>query len=819
MSALHSGRPENPIIDTYIHDLRHLKRLWRRSPAMPVAVVISIAFAVAMSTTIFSLVNTVALRPLPFPQPHRVVVLSRVLPQGSESSRVAYEQFRFWRDRNSVFEDVAAIRSQPYRMRVGDEHRSVNAHVVSASFFGVLAAEPLLGRQLQPNDDRPGAAPVVVLNETTWRSVFGADVGILGQTVRLEGRRERGTDHVIVGVARADTRLHWLPRPSVFLPDVQDEKHFDPGAVREVIARLKPGIPLETASTQFTELIRRDPYPVENGRGVVTPLHEAEFGEVWRRLRILVVAVGLVLLLAFVNISVLLLISAAERRRELATRMALGATSFRLTRVLLGEQAVLTTIGLVGGGMLAWFAIRLVILLSPTDVPRIGSVRFDPTTFALSSAVAVLIGLIGTVPHLNIIRRVNLASCLVSSAVIGLERPHRLRRDGLLLLQLALVLALVVNAALALHSFWRLSTVELGFDPARVVAVDMSLGTEYELDAQKLKDVQARILRDVRTLSEVEATALATNLPTTLGTYGIPLPDGRSLFLPNNNVTADYFRLLSIPTLQGRGLTETDDDYAMVVNESFVKQFLSGASAVGTVLGASGVNAPRLIVGVVGDTWTATPLQIPGRARQRLTPARTAVPPPITYSRVDTNRWRQSAVWLLVRARPGVGDVQEHVGEVIRRIDPAIAPEFRTLTDEVDLTKVPVRFYAVLLGMVASVGLLLSVIGVAAAARQVAVERLREIGLRLALGASHSSVTWLLLRRMVAVTLAAALFGLYAGVVSASGLRTVLFDMEASNTSTLLAAALALGLTVVGAAYGPLRRASRIDPLAILRTD
>jgi ABC-type antimicrobial peptide transport system permease subunit len=186
---------------------------------------------------------------------------------------------------------------------------------------------------------------------------------------------------------------------------------------------------------------------------------------------------------------------------------------------------------------------------------------------------------------------------------------------------------------------------------------------------------------------------------------------------------------------------------------------------------------------------------------------------------VDTNRWRQSEVWLLVRSQPGVRDLQEEILEVIRRVDPAIVSEFRSLTDEVDLTRVPVRFYAVLLGMVATVGLLLSIIGVAAAARQVAVERLREVGLRLALGASHSSVTWLLLRRIMAVALAAVLLGLYVGFLSANGLQIVLFDMEASNTSTLLASALVLSFTVVGAAYGPLRRASQVDPLTFLRTE
>jgi putative ABC transport system permease protein len=208
-----------------------------------------------------------------------------------------------------------------------------------------------------------------------WRSVFEADPRILGQTVRLEGRRDRAVDHVIVGIARDNTRLHWLPRPALFMPDVQDDKHFDPGAVRELIARLKPGVPAATAASQFTDLIQRDPYPLENGRGVVIPLHEAEFGEIWRRLRVLVIAVFLVLLLAFVNVSILLLISGAERRRELATRVALGATSSRLTRALLVEQTFLTGVGLVGGGALAWGALRVVIALSPTDVPRIGAVR------------------------------------------------------------------------------------------------------------------------------------------------------------------------------------------------------------------------------------------------------------------------------------------------------------------------------------------------------------------------------------------------------------------------------------------------------------
>jgi putative ABC transport system permease protein len=326
-------------------------------------------------------------------------------------------------------------------------------------------------------------------------------------------------------------------------------------------------------------------------------------------------------------------------------------------------------------------------------------------------------------------------------------------------------------------------------------------------------------LRNVSNLTDVEMVALSAVVPTALTSYGITLPNGRHIRARSNNVTSDYFELLHIPLLQGRLLTPADDEYTLVVSESFARQHFPANAAVGVTLPAAGVNGPRLIVGVVGDVWTGPAQLLPGRAQQRQAPAQTSVRPPVTYSRLDTNRWRQSEVWLLARTRLRASGVEEQIAQAIREIDSTIAPEMSTLAYATELSRVPLRFYGVLLGIVAFVAMVLAGIGVLAAARQVAGERVREIGLRLALGAQPSAVRWLMLRHFYTLLLLAIAGGLYIGVVSAQGLRAVLFDLEATNVATLLAAAALLGVTVTCGAYWPIRKASLCDPLQTLRSE
>jgi putative ABC transport system permease protein len=746
-----------------------------------------------------------------------LVVLSRATTESADLPRASYEQVRHWRENNGIFEDLAAIRSQPYALRSSDnQSRAVTAHVVSSSFFSVLRAGALVGRVFNASDERAGSMPVVVLNESTWRTVFGGRTDVVGETITLESRRDRPTSYVVVGVVRDDVRLHWLPRPSFFLPDVKDGVRWDPGAVREVIARLRPGVSHEHAAAEFTRLVRSGPFPLAEGRGIVIPLVKAEFGEARGRLRVLVAAVLLVLTLAFVNVAVLLVVLSAERRPEIATRLALGATRPILLRTWLLEQAVFAALAGAAGSVLAVAGTRLAVALSPPDIPRIETATFDVAAGAVAVCVALFLGIVMTLPIVLAATRGQLASALAAPTAVGMRRGHRFRRDVLLVAQLSLVLALIVGAALALHSFWRMYNVELGFSVDRILTAHIWLGAEYELSSNRLEDVQSRILDRVRALPDVESAAFSAQVPTALTNYAFTLPGGRRVSARSNSVTSDYFGLLNIPVVEGRVFTNSDDEFALVVNESFAKQHFSH-SAVGETLPASSVNPPRLIVGVVGDTWTGPSPLVPSRIRQQQGPARTSERPPVTYSRFDTNRWRQSDIWLLVRARRGAIAIDRHIAQAIREVDPGIAPDISTLAREASLTRLPIRFYSVLLGIVAVVALILAAIGVAAAGRQAATERMQEIGLRIALGAQASSVRSLMLGRLLVLFVLSVAAGLYLGTLSATGLRSVLFELEETNAATLMGSALILGVIVACGAYGPIHRASRVDPIKALR--
>jgi putative ABC transport system permease protein len=784
-----------------------------------VAVVLTISLAVGASTAVLSLVASVVLRPLPFLEPERLVVLSHTTGSGAEVTRAASEEIDFWRRNGSVFSGIASVWATPYaRTDSRGQSMRTTAHVVSAEFFSVLGITPTIGRLFQPEEDASGAVPVVVLNQRFWATAFGSNPDVLGTRIRLAGRRTAARDYLVVGVAADQARLHWLPHPDVFLPDVRDSSHWDPGAVKEAIARFGPGIGFDQATAEFTRVIRSGPYPRPTGTGRLTPLHDAEFGDAADRLRVLMVAVTLVLLLASVNVGVLLLVSGAERQVELATRIALGATNRDIVRLLLGEQALLTLLGAVGGTAVAWAGIKTAVSLSPPGVPRIESAQVDGVALAWAVGIALLIGVVVALLPMRLAVKRALSQALAMMPVIGVSRTSRIARDCLFVAQLSLVLALVVGASLALYSFWRLYTVELGFDPNNVVVARVWRGGETTFIPERLREVQASLLRSVQALPEVQTAALAGNVPTGLPSAGIVLPDGQRVFARSNVVTPEYFSVLGIPVLAGRIFDENDDEYALVVSESFASTYLPRGTAVGMTLPASGVNGPRRIVGVVADTWSGPQPVLAGRAQQRASPARSGERVLATYSRLGTDRWLQSEIVVLARPRMPVGQAQDRISEAIRTVDVSATVDTGTLADETAITRVPLRFYAVLLALVAGVALVVTGIGVLAAARQAVGERVREVGLRMALGATPRAVTWLMSRRLLLLFSVAVACGLYLGVLSSTGLRIVLFDLERPNAWILGGAAGLLTMIVSCGVYWPIRRVSLAGPLDTLRT-
>jgi len=533
---------------------------------------------------------------------------------------------------------------------------------------------------------------------------------------------------------------------------------------------------------------------------------------------VIAVSVAFVMLMASLNVAALLLAVGASRRRELLTRLALGASRVSLVKLLCAEQGLLAVSGAIGGILVCLFATRLLVNISPPDIPRIDNVSTDFFSLVLVLSVATMTGLVASLVPVALLSRHSVSSEL--NATAHSSTPGRRRvRDSLLFLQLALVLALMIGAGLCLHSLWRLWRLDLGIRTNNVMGAELWLGSDYATQLGELLRFQQELLRRLESVPGLNRVALAANSPLKLTTYRAVLESGTIVTTKNNNVTASYFRLLDIPILEGRTLQDRDDDFAVVVNEAFARRYFPGESPVGKSLPAWGANGPREIVGVVGDSWTGPPPQ--ARGAVSLSPNRqtTSVLEPIIYSSLTTRRWTQSAFWLLVDSRFAERETIDRVREIVKEIDPSVTTRFTTLDAELTRMMAPLRFYAAILGTIALAALILAGLGVAAAGYEAVNERRREIGLRIALGATPKAVRRLMLRRVVVILIGAVFLGTWIGVVGVRGLRSVLFEIDELNLATLVAAPFVLACIVVLAAYSPARRASLVDPLLTLRRE
>jgi putative ABC transport system permease protein len=370
-------------VDTFLHDLKYAVRSLRRSAAIG-GVVITIAFTVGIGSTVFSVIRAVVLQPLPYRDPGRLVLTSRTYSRG-EGTHVSYAEFQDWRYRRSLFEDLAAVHVRDYALLVDQTAHRVSVHVVSSNWFSLFGVNPVLGRSFVSYDDQAGRPAVALLSESAWKGMFGADPRVIGRRIRLTGRRDAPVDYEIVGVIPTEARLHWLPPPSLFIPDVVGPETWDPGQVREVIGRLKTNVTISQAATELTQLASYGgPYSQVGVTGSVTPLHDAEFGNARRGLTVLATSMVFVLIMACANIAALLLAVGGTRRRELAARASLGATRGQLLRLLLTEEMLLTALGGIAGVFVTSAGIRIVVALSPRAIPRIETVAVDVTAVALT---------------------------------------------------------------------------------------------------------------------------------------------------------------------------------------------------------------------------------------------------------------------------------------------------------------------------------------------------------------------------------------------------------------------------------------------------
>ena len=808
---------------SFWQDVRYSFRNWRRAPIAIGSAILALGLGIGVVVAVFSVVNAVLLRPLPFEDPERLISLWESIPdQNRDGIRTSVGDFFDWRERSRAFEDLSGFFRWKSTLASDAEPQRVWVGYVSARFFEMLGAQPVHGRTFADEENTPDAEKVAILSHGLWESSFGGDPEVIGRLIRLDD-----VAHTIVGVMEPG-----FDHPGdigVWTPLGMDADSFPRNFYfLVVLGRLAPGVEVAQARSEMEAIAvaLEEQYPKTNtGRRVsLVPLREGMVGEVRPALWMLFGAVVLILAIACANVASLLVARATARRSEVAVRTSLGATRSRLLRQGLTESLVL---GLASGGagvLTALVLIRLMIRFGPSRVPRLAEASLDPGVLLFALGISLLTGLTcGLAPALQS-SKPDLAGWLKVTGSASRTRSGRRLLDALVMVEVALAFTLLIGAGLLLRSFWGLLAVDLGFEPSRVVTVEVELPlARYEEDHQPrafFRDLMTR----VDSLPGVRSAAAAYFLP--LSGKGISSeyrieggparPDGQELEAVVWPVTPGYTETLEIDLLRGRRFTWSDDIDAppvILVSETFAREHWPDGGALGqrVIFSAefgedTGVlpRASREIVGVVADVKYRQP---------------DAPPPPVIYFPQSQSDWRS----MTLVARSSADDPLALVPALraeIRDLDPALAVSgIQTLAQVVATSRAQPRFSALLLSILAGVGLILAAVGVFGITAYSMTERKQEIAIRMTLGARPRSILVQNLRRIATLTAISLAVGVTGSLVLSRWISAQLFGIAGHDPVTYATVFLVLGGMTCLAGYLPAQRASQLDPALTLRRE
>jgi predicted permease len=821
-------------METFVQDVRHALRMLRHAPGFSIAAIAALALGIGANTAIFSVLNTVILKPLPYPDPERLVMFLNVSPQGSGGG-ASPTKFNVWRKQTSVFQDVSAYRFSVVNITGDATPEQVAAAYVSADFFRLFGAAPILGRTFSPEEDRPDGGFTVVLGNGFWRRRFGADPRVVGRTILFNGQ-----PHEVIGVLGAfDTTAIQSPvgTPDVWLPFQIDPNSTMQGNFFNVAGRLKPGMTVESASAQLgaarAEFAQAFPQalPPQVGFGVQT-LQEMIVRNVRSSLWILVGAVSFVLLIACANVANLLLVRATVRQREIAIRSAIGAARGRIARQLMTESMVLSLLGGIFGLVLGAIGIRALLALNPGNIPRVGldgeAVAMDIRVLAFTAVLSIATGLLfGLFPALRA-ARVDLSTTMKESAGrSGTGFRQNKTRSILVVTEVVLALILLVGAALLIRTYVALRAVDPGFDTERVLTMRMSLtGSRFEKAAtvgQLMRDGRERL----EALPEVEAAAASCCVPLQ-GGFGLGfIIEGRPLEGPAHGggsftpISANYFNVFKIPLQRGRFFTEQDSAGApgvVIITETMARQYWPDGNPIGeriTIgrgLGPGMEEPPREIVGIVGDVRDG---------------ALNREPNPIMYvpwaqlpDAHSANLLSITALAWVVRTRAEPFSLAESIQKELRDASGGLpVARLRSMNEVMSQSTARSDFNMLLLTIFAASALILAAIGVYGLMAYSVQQRTQEMGVRLALGADQSRVRNMVIRQGMALVL----IGVVIGLVSAFGLArvmaTFLFGVTPRDPAVFVVVPLVLAGVAWLGVWLPAQRAARVDPVRALRVE
>ena len=802
-------------METLLHDLRYGIRALAKGPTLTIVAILTMAVGIGANAAIFSFVNGLLLRPLPFPDPEQIVSLSESNPERNvKQGAVSPRNLEDWEKQSETVAVFGAWRDWRFHRPTPEGMTLVASAIASPGLFDALGVKPVLGRNFSADENQRGRDRVVLLSHRYWQSEFGGDPNIVGQSLILDNE-----PFTVIGVLPAELESLGLGRWRIWAPLTVDpdqflERHH---RNRRVIARLKPGVTLKQAQAEMdviTEQLAAH-YPKEDaGWGVaVRRLQEAEVGDTRAALLIFAGAVGLVLLIACANVANLLLARAATRRKELAIRAALGAGRLRIIRQLLTESVVLSLAGGALGLVVAFWLIDLFIAISPGRLPRAGEIKLDGAVLAFTFLVSLMTGvLFGLAPGLQG-SRIHLVEDLKEGGRDSGSRIGVGLRSALVVSQVTLAMVLLVGAGLLARTFVKLTTMQPGYNPEHLLTVQLFL----PLDEYKKPQVVAfyqRMTEAFKTIPGVEAVGATSAGPEFGGiepveflVEGQPPPAaGEYPRARYYNVGPDYFHTMQIPVLQGREFTETDQAGApavALINETMARRFFAGDNPVGKRLMLPRQKEAMQIVGVVGDV-------------QRFEVG-TAAEPEVYWPYMQQPRW---ATYFVIRAGQDAGGVTAAVRQRVAAAAPqVIVTNVETIDQLVATSLKPSRFNLLLLGIFAVTALFLAAVGLYGVVAYSVMQRTREIGIRMALGAPRRKIFGLVIGQGLTLTLIGILCGTGAALLATRLLSGMLFGVSASDPLTIAGIALLLAAVTLLACYLPARRATKVDPIIALRSE
>ena len=815
------GEPSPPgrknIVADLWQDLRYALRMLLKNPGFSAVAIIALALGIGANSAIFSVVNTVMLRPLPYKDADRLVMVwEDASKHGYPRDTPAAANYIDWRDQNQVFEGMAAIADQSFNLTNAGDPERVEGRRVSANLFPLLGVEPELGRVFRSEEDQPGANRVAILSHRFWHRRFGADPGIAGKTVTLNGESV-----VVVGVMPSEFQFPtredelWVPIGFTQAEAANRGRHY-----LQVLARLKPGVTVQQAQSEMSTIATRlqQQYPEANtdlGAAVV-PLHEQVVGDIKPALMVLLGAVGLVLLIACANVANLLLARAAVRQKEIALRVALGASRFRLIRQFLTESVLLGVIGGALGLALAVAGLKLLTAFIPPNIPQIKAITIDGRVLGFTVMVSLVTGLIfGLVPAIQ------------SSLLKPIETLKEGGRDStgtggnrirgfLIISEVAVSLILLIGAGLLINSFLRLRNVDPGFRTENLLTMKVVLpDLKYREPAQRAA-FYTDLTRRLESVPGVKSAAVTTNLPLYRqgNSIGITVegkpepPPGHPLIVVTRIISPRYFETMSIPLLAGRHLTDQDtatSPNVVVISEAMARKHWPGEDPIGKRIAPGSVQSPEDWCTVVGMVKDVRQFDLIAEPRPQMY---------FSYQQAGFFAPRDLVVKTDVDPLSLAGTVRKTVWEVDK--DQPVS-NIATMDDIVAESVARQRFSMLLLAIFAGLALLLAAVGIYGVMSYTVAQRRGEIGIRMALGAGKLDVLKVTVGRSLKLVLIGVAVGLAGAFMLTRLMESLLFGVRATDPATFAAISFLLIAVALIASYVPARRATRVDPLVALR--